>query len=60
MYNLVIAPFIIKQQIFLHLLGSDICSVNRRVVVKRAPSTDIEYEPILDTGSEDEALNIKK
>ena len=57
-YYLLSASQIIKQQIFINLLGDDICSLNKRIVVKKVASSEVEYEPILDTSSDEESVEI--
>lgn len=59
-YVLLFAPFMIKHQIFIHLLAQDVCSTNKRIVVKRVASTSLEYEPLFDADASSEGIDIKK
>lgn len=58
--TLLILPFRFKQQMCLHLMGEELCSINQSIVVKRRASSSIEYEPIFDVPSGIEGVDLNK
>lgn len=54
------APFGLKKQICIYLMGEDFCSTNKSIVVKRRASSAVEYEPIFDTPSELDGVDLNK
>lgn len=54
------ASFGLKHQICIYLMGEDFCTTNKSVVVKRRASSSVEYEPIFDTPSELDGVDLNK
>ncbi len=60
LYFFVAVPMNFKRIMFIYLLGDDACKVSQSIVVKRRPSTKIEYDPLFDVPVKSEGLDINK
>lgn len=60
LYAFVAAPNNFKKVLFMYMLGDDACKVSQSIVVKRRPSTKVEYDPLFDVPVKNEALDINK
>ena len=60
LYIFVAAPMDFKKVMFIYMLGDDACKVSQSIVVKRRPSTKVEYDPLFDVPVKSEGLDINK
>ena len=60
LYIFVAAPMDFRKVLFIYMLGEDTCKVSQSIVVKRRPSTKVEYDPLFDVPVKNEGLDLNK